>query len=109
MRSPDHNDSSVSGMEVEDATARGRQSTDAKESICARHQSPNCKRPYAGPPIANIVPVAGPSAALPASLAALEQAGLVIRGSGRVPDEVSTLPRPKDPHGPLRGRFFVSC
>ena len=52
-----------------------------------------------GTPIAKIVPVAAPSAALPASLAGLEQAGLVKRGSGRVPDEVWTLPRPKDPHG----------
>jgi antitoxin (DNA-binding transcriptional repressor) of toxin-antitoxin stability system len=52
-----------------------------------------------GTPIAKIVPVAGPSAARPASLAALEQAGLIRQGSGQVPDEVWTLPRPKDPQG----------
>jgi prevent-host-death family protein len=52
-----------------------------------------------GTPIAKIVPVAGPAAALPAALATLEQAGLVKRGSGRIPDEVWTLPRPQDPHG----------
>ena len=50
-----------------------------------------------GTPIAKIVPLAG----LPASLAALEQAGLVRRGSGRVPDEVWTLPRPNPPRRPL--------
>jgi prevent-host-death family protein len=54
-----------------------------------------------GTPIAKIVPLARP-AAQSASLAALEQAGLVTRGSGHVPDEVWTLPRPKDPEG--RGR-----
>ena len=48
-----------------------------------------------GTPIAKIVPVAAQTAALPASLAALEQAGLVKRGSGRVPDEVWTLPPPQ--------------
>ena len=52
-----------------------------------------------GTPIAKIVPLAKPPAALPASLAALAQAGLVTRGSGHVPDEVWTLPRPKDPQG----------
>jgi len=52
-----------------------------------------------GTPIARIVPFAGPPTSLPASLAALEQAGLVTRGVGRVPDEVWTLPRPKDPQG----------
>jgi prevent-host-death family protein len=52
-----------------------------------------------GTPIAKIVPFAGPPVSLPASLAALEQAGLVTRGSGRVPDEVWTLPRPQDPRG----------
>jgi hypothetical protein len=36
---------------------------------------------------------------VPAALAALAQAGLVTRGSGQVPDEVWTLPRPKDPEG----------
>jgi prevent-host-death family protein len=55
-----------------------------------------------GTPIAKIVPVAQPPAAVPAALAALVQAGLVTRGSGHVPDEVRTLPRPKDPEG--RGR-----
>jgi len=43
-----------------------------------------------GIPIAKIVPAAGPT-----SLAALEQAELVTRGSGRVPDEFWTLPRPQ--------------
>ena len=52
-----------------------------------------------GTPIAKIVPLARSPAALPASLAALEQAGLITRGSGYVPDEVWTLPRPKDPQG----------
>ena len=52
-----------------------------------------------GTPIAKIVPVARPPAARPASLAALEQAGLITRGSGHVPDEVWTLPRPKAPEG----------
>ena len=52
-----------------------------------------------GTPIAKIVPVAGLSAALPASLAALELAGLVMQGSGRVPEEVWTLPRPQDAEG----------
>jgi prevent-host-death family protein len=52
-----------------------------------------------GTPIAKIVPLAGPHTALPASLAALEQAGLVRPGSGHVPDAVWTLPRPKDPQG----------
>jgi antitoxin (DNA-binding transcriptional repressor) of toxin-antitoxin stability system len=52
-----------------------------------------------GTPIAKIVPVAGLSAALPTSLAALEQAGLVMQGSGRVPEEVWTLPRPQDAEG----------
>jgi antitoxin (DNA-binding transcriptional repressor) of toxin-antitoxin stability system len=52
-----------------------------------------------GTPIAKIVPVAGLSAALPTSLAALEQAGLVMQGSGRVPEEVWTLPRPQDVEG----------
>ena len=52
-----------------------------------------------GTPIAKIVPLARPLTAWPASLATLEQAGLVTRGSGHVPDEVWTLPRPKDPQG----------
>jgi prevent-host-death family protein len=52
-----------------------------------------------GTPIAKIVPWAEPPVVLPTSLVALEQAGLVRRGFGRVPDEVWTLPRPKDPHG----------
>jgi len=52
-----------------------------------------------GTPIAKIVPLAKPPAVLPASLAALAEAGLVTRGSGHVPDEVWTLPRPKDPEG----------
>ena len=52
-----------------------------------------------GTPIAKIVPFAGPPVSLPTSLAALEQAGLITRGSGRVPAEVWTLSRPKDPHG----------
>jgi len=52
-----------------------------------------------GIPIAKIVPMAGQPVAPPASLAALEKAGLVRRGSGCVPDEGWTLPRPKDPHG----------
>ena len=52
-----------------------------------------------GTPIAKIVPLAKPPAVLPASLAALAEAGLVTRGSGHVPDEVWTLPRPKDPQG----------
>ena len=52
-----------------------------------------------GTPIAKIVPLGGRSAALSTSLAALEQAGLVIEGSGRVPDEVWTLPRPQDTEG----------
>jgi prevent-host-death family protein len=55
-----------------------------------------------GTPIAKIVPVAESPLVLPPSLAALEQAGLVRLGSGQVPDEVWTLPRPKDPQG--RGR-----
>ena len=56
-----------------------------------------------GTPIAKIVPLATkPPLAVPAALAALAQAGLVTRGSGHVPDEVWTLPRPKDPEG--RGR-----
>jgi prevent-host-death family protein len=55
-----------------------------------------------GTPIAKIVPLAKTPAVLPASLAALSEAGLVTRGSGHVPDEVWTLPRPKDPEG--RGR-----
>jgi prevent-host-death family protein len=58
-----------------------------------------------GTPIAKIVPVAGRSAALPTSLAALEQAGLVMQGSGRVPEEVWTLPRPRDAEG--RGRHAL--
>jgi len=45
-----------------------------------------------GTPIAKIVPVLRSPAPLPASLAALEQAGLVTRGSGHVPDEVWALP-----------------
>ena len=45
-----------------------------------------------GTPIAKIVPVVRSPATLPASLAALEQAGLVTRGSGHVPDEVWALP-----------------
>jgi prevent-host-death family protein len=57
-----------------------------------------------GIPIAKIVPLAG-APAPPSSLAALEQAGLVTRGSGHVPDEVWTLPRPKDPQG--RGRHAL--
>jgi prevent-host-death family protein len=53
-----------------------------------------------GTPIARIVPVAELSSVdLPTSLAALEQAGLVTQGSGRVPDEVWTLPRPQDAQG----------
>jgi prevent-host-death family protein len=52
-----------------------------------------------GTPIAKIVPLAGLSVALSTSLATLEQAGLVTQGSGRVPDEVWTLPRPKDAQG----------
>jgi len=52
-----------------------------------------------GTPIAKIVPLAKPPAVLPASLAALAEAGLVTRGSGHVPDEVWTLPRPKAPEG----------
>jgi prevent-host-death family protein len=52
-----------------------------------------------GTPIAKIVPLAKPLAAWPASLAALAQAGLVTPGSGDMPDEVWTLPRPKDPEG----------
>ena len=52
-----------------------------------------------GTPIAKIIPLAGLSVALPASLATLEQAGLVTQGSGRVPDEVWTLPRPQDAQG----------
>jgi len=52
-----------------------------------------------GTPIAKIVPMAAPLAAPLASLTALEQAGLVKQGSGRVPDDVWTLPRPKDPQG----------
>jgi antitoxin (DNA-binding transcriptional repressor) of toxin-antitoxin stability system len=52
-----------------------------------------------GTPIAKIVPLAGLPAVLPTSLAALEQAGLVTQGSGHVPDEVWTLPRPKDAQG----------
>jgi len=52
-----------------------------------------------GTPIAKIVPLADLPPGLPASLAALEQAGLVRRGSGRVPAEVWTLPRPQDSQG----------
>jgi len=52
-----------------------------------------------GIPIAKIVPLAQPLAAVPGSLAALAQAGLVTRGSGHMPDEVWTLPRPKAPEG----------
>jgi antitoxin (DNA-binding transcriptional repressor) of toxin-antitoxin stability system len=52
-----------------------------------------------GTPIAKIVPLAGLPMALPPSLAALEQAGLVAQGSGRVPDAVWTLPRPQDAQG----------
>jgi prevent-host-death family protein len=52
-----------------------------------------------GTPIAKIVPVAEAPRVLPTSLAALAQAGLVRPGSGQVPDEVWTLPRPKDPRG----------
>jgi antitoxin (DNA-binding transcriptional repressor) of toxin-antitoxin stability system len=52
-----------------------------------------------GIPIAKIVPLAGLPAVLPTSLATLEQAGLVTQGSGHVPDEVWTLPRPKDAQG----------
>jgi prevent-host-death family protein len=52
-----------------------------------------------GTPIAKIVPMVGLSAALPTSLAALEQAGLVRQGSGRVTEEVWTLPRPQDAEG----------
>jgi prevent-host-death family protein len=52
-----------------------------------------------GTPIAKIVPLAQPPAPVPASLVALAQAGLVTRGSGQVPDEVWTLPRPQDPEG----------
>jgi prevent-host-death family protein len=52
-----------------------------------------------GTPIAKIVPVTGSPLVLPTSLAALEQAGLIRPGSGLVPDEVWTLPRPKDPQG----------
>jgi prevent-host-death family protein len=52
-----------------------------------------------GTPIAKIVPLVGHSGTLPTSLAALEQAGLVMQGSGRVPDEVWTLPRPQDAEG----------
>jgi prevent-host-death family protein len=55
-----------------------------------------------GTPIAKIVPLAQPQAAVPAALAALVQAGLVACGTGHVPDEVWTLPHPKDPEG--RGR-----
>ena len=59
-----------------------------------------------GTPIAKIVPLAQPLAAVPGSLAALAQAGLVTRGSGHMPDEVWTLPRPKDPEG--RGRLALT-
>ena len=52
-----------------------------------------------GTPIAKIVPVAASPLGLPTSLAALAQAGLVRPGSGQVPAEVWTLPRPKDPQG----------
>jgi prevent-host-death family protein len=52
-----------------------------------------------GTPIAKIVPVAASPLGLPPALAALAQAGLVRPGSGQVPDEVWTLPRPKDPQG----------
>jgi len=52
-----------------------------------------------GAPIAKIVPLPQPPAPLPASLAVLEQAGLVRPGSGRVPEAVWTHPRPKDPTG----------
>lgn len=52
-----------------------------------------------GTPIAKIVPLARRPMALPTSLATLEQAGLVAHGSGRVPDEVWTLPRPQDAQG----------
>jgi prevent-host-death family protein len=45
-----------------------------------------------GTPIAKIVPLAKPPAALPASLAALAQAGLVTRGSGHVPTGVDASP-----------------
>ncbi|HEY5871539.1 MAG TPA: hypothetical protein VI542_39185 [Candidatus Tectomicrobia bacterium] len=48
---------------------------------------------------AKIVPLAGFSTALPTSLATLEQAGLVTQGSGHIPDEVWTLPRPQDTQG----------
>jgi prevent-host-death family protein len=52
-----------------------------------------------GTPIAKIIPVAESSLGLPPSLVTLAQVGLVRLGSGQVPDEVWTLPRPKDPQG----------
>jgi prevent-host-death family protein len=58
-----------------------------------------------GTPIAKIVPLGVPSASLPTSLVALEQAGLVRQGSGQVPEEVWTLPRPRDAEG--LGRYAL--
>lgn len=52
-----------------------------------------------GTPIAKIVPVTERPAALPASMAVLNQAVLATQGSGRVPDAFWTLPRPQDPQG----------
>jgi prevent-host-death family protein len=53
-----------------------------------------------GTPIAKIVPVAGLSAALPTSLAALEQAGLVMQGSpGVCPRRFGRCPAHRTPRG----------
>ena len=52
-----------------------------------------------GKPIAKIVPILHDKGTLPAHLQELARAGLVRRGSGKLPPEFWTLPRPKDPKG----------
>ena len=51
-----------------------------------------------GRPIAKLSPT-GPSDTLSEHLADMEKSGLLKRGSGKLPKEFWSLPRPKDPKG----------
>ncbi len=52
-----------------------------------------------GKPIAKIIPMKRGEADIPPHLLALERAGLVKIGTGKLPEGFWDMPRPKDPKG----------
>ena len=52
-----------------------------------------------GKPVAKLIPLRRDASAFPEHLLALERAGLIRLGTGRLPKGFWKLPRPKDPQG----------